>query len=308
MRPDERPRKLTRRSASPSGKVFRMMASVSRAGIGCRRAHHELRHRHYLRPLRAHAGLTYLPYTAKHRNDLRTNGVENEGRARTYDTRLQVIKNVGAPTFSIRHPSIWSAGACSRFYSVNLNSQTGHAAPPPPQNSSVLCRTASALDDPTSERSIGRWGCIRKSGGEPPHSKVSAHHQNTGKTAVFGGFQILLTTAPAGQHYRTRFPAPGPAGAGFAFRSLSATLSASACAWHPIERASPLTDDSAEGHQPDAHHSLRQHCVDPGECAGLRLRAELAGAGRAGLCDGQRHHPFALLAIPGGACRVSVGV
>src|SRR5262249_42801422 len=32
-RPDERPKKLTRRSASPSGHVFRMMASVSRAGI-----------------------------------------------------------------------------------------------------------------------------------------------------------------------------------------------------------------------------------------------------------------------------------
>src|SRR6202007_3453809 len=38
MRPEVRPRKLTRRSASPSGKVFRMMASVSRAGMRCRRA------------------------------------------------------------------------------------------------------------------------------------------------------------------------------------------------------------------------------------------------------------------------------
>src|SRR5215469_3883548 len=38
MRPELRPRKLTRRSASPSGKVFRMMASVSRAGMRCRRA------------------------------------------------------------------------------------------------------------------------------------------------------------------------------------------------------------------------------------------------------------------------------
>src|SRR5882724_486884 len=37
-RPDARPRKLTRRSASPSGNVFRMMASVSRAGMSCRRA------------------------------------------------------------------------------------------------------------------------------------------------------------------------------------------------------------------------------------------------------------------------------
>src|SRR5262250_594485 len=33
MRPDVLPKKLTRRSASPSGNVFRMMASVSRAGI-----------------------------------------------------------------------------------------------------------------------------------------------------------------------------------------------------------------------------------------------------------------------------------
>src|SRR5215469_11824854 len=33
MRPEARPRKLTRRSASPKGKVFRMMASVSRAGM-----------------------------------------------------------------------------------------------------------------------------------------------------------------------------------------------------------------------------------------------------------------------------------
>src|SRR5208282_2330134 len=33
MRPEVRPRKLTRRSASPSGKVLRIMASVSRAGM-----------------------------------------------------------------------------------------------------------------------------------------------------------------------------------------------------------------------------------------------------------------------------------
>src|SRR6266404_4651550 len=37
-RPEDRPRKLTRRSASPSGNVFRMMASVFRAGMSCRRA------------------------------------------------------------------------------------------------------------------------------------------------------------------------------------------------------------------------------------------------------------------------------
>src|SRR5205823_10108157 len=37
-RPEVRPRKLTTRSASPSGNVFRMMASVSRAGMGSRRA------------------------------------------------------------------------------------------------------------------------------------------------------------------------------------------------------------------------------------------------------------------------------
>src|SRR5208282_3288366 len=33
-----RPKKLTRRSASPSEKVFKMMASVSLAGMSCRRA------------------------------------------------------------------------------------------------------------------------------------------------------------------------------------------------------------------------------------------------------------------------------
>src|SRR5260370_39233682 len=37
MRPDVRPRKLTRRSASPSAKVLRMMASVSRAGMKFKR-------------------------------------------------------------------------------------------------------------------------------------------------------------------------------------------------------------------------------------------------------------------------------
>src|SRR6266850_1164257 len=37
MRPEVRPRKLTRRSASPSAKVFKMMASVSRAGMKCQR-------------------------------------------------------------------------------------------------------------------------------------------------------------------------------------------------------------------------------------------------------------------------------
>src|SRR5216684_1364262 len=37
MRPEVRPRKLTRRSASPSAKVLRMIASVSRAGMKCRR-------------------------------------------------------------------------------------------------------------------------------------------------------------------------------------------------------------------------------------------------------------------------------
>src|SRR5215471_15389022 len=37
MRPELRPKKLTRRSASPSAKVFKMMASVSRAGMKCRR-------------------------------------------------------------------------------------------------------------------------------------------------------------------------------------------------------------------------------------------------------------------------------
>src|SRR5690348_829322 len=38
MRPELLPKKLTRRSASPSEKVFKMMASVSLAGMSCRRA------------------------------------------------------------------------------------------------------------------------------------------------------------------------------------------------------------------------------------------------------------------------------
>jgi hypothetical protein len=38
IRPDVRPKKLTRRSASPSEKVFKMIASVSLAGMSCRRA------------------------------------------------------------------------------------------------------------------------------------------------------------------------------------------------------------------------------------------------------------------------------
>src|SRR5271170_4384136 len=38
IRPEVRPKKLTRRSASPSEKVFKMMASVSLAGMSCRRA------------------------------------------------------------------------------------------------------------------------------------------------------------------------------------------------------------------------------------------------------------------------------
>jgi len=74
-----------------------MMASVSRAGIGCRRADHELRHRRYLRPLRAHAGLTYLPYTTEHRNDLQTNGVETRAMPARIK-RLGDTKIVGAPT------------------------------------------------------------------------------------------------------------------------------------------------------------------------------------------------------------------
>src|SRR3984893_19376096 len=69
MRPDDRPRKLTRRSASPRGKVFRMMASVSRAGIRCRRADAASNTMATLSESHAHAELIYLSYDGPPRND-----------------------------------------------------------------------------------------------------------------------------------------------------------------------------------------------------------------------------------------------
>src|SRR3974390_3354068 len=69
MRPEVRPRKRTGRSASPSGKVFRMMASVSRAGIRSRRADSRAQGEPQPRKMRSKAELKYLPQQRKQRND-----------------------------------------------------------------------------------------------------------------------------------------------------------------------------------------------------------------------------------------------
>jgi len=61
---------------------------------------------------------------------------------------------------------------------------------------------------------------------------------------------------------------------------------------HPIEARFPrwlmipLKDIN-----PDAHHAVFNIALIPGECAGLLLSVELAGAGGAGFCDGQRTIP-----------------
>src|ERR1700693_5385980 len=71
MRPEERPRKLTRRSSSPSGKVFKMMASVSRAGMRCRRAEvsgRETDGDESHAKSRANAEHKYLPHAWRHGN------------------------------------------------------------------------------------------------------------------------------------------------------------------------------------------------------------------------------------------------
>src|SRR5580693_2899103 len=70
MRPEVRPRKLTRRSASPRGNVFKMMASVSRAGIRCRRADAASNACKLSEP-HAHAELFYLSYAVARRNYFR---------------------------------------------------------------------------------------------------------------------------------------------------------------------------------------------------------------------------------------------
>src|SRR4029077_3359747 len=74
IRPELRPRKLTRRSASPNGKVLRMMASVSLAGMSesARRRCAE-RVAKTLSETHAHAELLFLPYANRPRNPRRAN-------------------------------------------------------------------------------------------------------------------------------------------------------------------------------------------------------------------------------------------
>ena len=79
-------------------------------------------------------------------------------------------------------------------------------------------------------RQTERWGVaapIAKAAASRRTPKCRRTTKTLVKPLFFGGFQILLTKIPEGQHYRTQFPAPGPAGAGFAFGALSATLSPS---------------------------------------------------------------------------------
>src|SRR5271170_5567635 len=68
MRPEVRPKKLTRRSASPNGKVFRMMASVSRAGMQCGRASGGKRDGCFPRIRRTPEELHFLSQARGHRN------------------------------------------------------------------------------------------------------------------------------------------------------------------------------------------------------------------------------------------------
>src|SRR5580704_4132554 len=68
MRPEVRPKKLTRRSASPNGKVFRMMASVSRAGMQCGRAGGRKRDGSFPRIRRTPGELHFLSQARGHRN------------------------------------------------------------------------------------------------------------------------------------------------------------------------------------------------------------------------------------------------
>src|SRR5277367_3417364 len=68
MRPEVRPKKLTRRSASPNGKVFRMMASVSRAGMQCGRASGRKRDGCFPRIRRTPGELHFLSQARGHRN------------------------------------------------------------------------------------------------------------------------------------------------------------------------------------------------------------------------------------------------
>src|SRR5215467_5924266 len=66
-RPDERPKKLTSRSASPSGNVFKMMASVSRAGIMSARRQ-RFAHCAALRKPQTQKRTIFLPHASLPRN------------------------------------------------------------------------------------------------------------------------------------------------------------------------------------------------------------------------------------------------
>src|SRR5882757_495657 len=107
MRPEVRPRKLTRRSASPSAKVLRMMASVSRAGMKCRRDRLE----RGIRKVSGQAGRTCrtrLNTTGEDASQCWRGGVVEEmgemGRGRGTIFNLgkpsSITFNVGAPTLS----------------------------------------------------------------------------------------------------------------------------------------------------------------------------------------------------------------
>src|ERR1700704_4007910 len=104
MRPEVRPRKLTRRSASPSAKVLRIMASVSRAGMKCRRDRLE----RGIRKVSGQAGRTCrtrLNTTGEDASQCWRGGVveemgEMEERAIfNLGKPSSITFNVGAPTF-----------------------------------------------------------------------------------------------------------------------------------------------------------------------------------------------------------------
>src|SRR3984957_481076 len=119
MRPEVRPRKLTRRSASPSAKVLRMMASVSRAGMKCRRDRLE----RFVLKDSGQAGRTSrtrLNTTGEEASKCWCGGVVEEmagdgGPGRASNAILKAGKpssitfNVGAPTFWEVWPC-WSSG------------------------------------------------------------------------------------------------------------------------------------------------------------------------------------------------------
>src|SRR5271169_462522 len=93
MRPELRPRKLTRRSASPRGKVFRMMASVSRAGmryVGTPTASRGGNETDAPRKTSARAELNYLPYAMSVRNDGVAESVEKSCAASRMSARRHV--------------------------------------------------------------------------------------------------------------------------------------------------------------------------------------------------------------------------